>query len=120
MKRLLILALLLALARPAEAFPWKKVLVAGAAAGIHAAGLHHCRMGNVERCDGHYGSAWGIWGAATALNFVMIPVSEKIGGKMGATISYSGSAWQAGHGIYEWRQQHAANVDLRGVVLVRH
>jgi hypothetical protein len=101
------------LALPAEAGPlnWlrhhpktSKLIVAGVAAGVHFRGLQRCRQTGVEKCDGQYGAAYGIWGAVTAANFVMIPVSEKLGGWQGNVISYGGSAAQLGHGIIEWQK----------------
>jgi len=127
-KRLFLIALVLILAPSADAGPlhWlrqhpktSKLIAAGFAAGVAAGGLHSCRTRGVEFCDGKYGSAWGIFGAVTAANLIMIPVSEKIGGWQGNVISYGGSAAQLSHGLYEWRKgYHADETDLR--VLARH
>jgi hypothetical protein len=86
-----------------------KVLAASAAAGVHAYGLHRCRVEHFEVCDGKYGSAWAIFGMSTALNFTMIPVSQKLGGFEGDALSYGGSAIQFGHGVYQWQKggEHA-------------
>lgn len=125
MRKIIILFLLFA--PPVEAGPldWMKhhpktmkLLAAGAAAGVHAYGLHHCRLGGVENCDGKYGASWGIFGAVTAANFVMIPVSEKLGGRQGDIMSYGGSAVQLGHGIVQWRKEPHAETDLRS--FIRH
>lgn len=101
-----LLTLALTLCASAEAKPnWKrigaKVAVAGAAAGVHAYGLHKCRSTGVEKCQAHYGAAWASFGAVTALNFVAIPLSEKIDGWQGNTMSYGGSAGQAIFGILQ-------------------
>lgn len=110
---LILLSILLILAPNAEAGPihWlknhpktSKLITAGVAAGIHAAGLHSCRTRGVENCDGKYGASWGIFGAVTGANLLMIPVSEKIGGWQGNAISYGGSAAQFGHGVFEWQK----------------
>lgn len=130
MKRLLIATAALAMLMPqAEAGPrsWmrhhpvaSKLIAAGVAAGVGAAGLRHCRTGGVERCDGKYGEAWAIFGINTGANLLMIPLSEKIGGVPGDLLSYGGSALQLGHGVYEWRKggDNAKNVDLSGVIFV--
>lgn len=114
MKRLLILSMLLSfLAGSTIAGPihWlknhpktSKLLTAGVAAGVHAAGLHSCRTRGVENCDGKYGASWAIFGTITGANFLAIPISEKIGGWQGNTISYGSSTIQFGHGIYEWNK----------------
>src|SRR6266852_3276927 len=113
MRKLLFFAVLFfALSPTAEAGPinWlkhhpraAKVLAASAAAGIHAKGLEHCRLGDVERCQAGYGAAWASFGVTTSLNFLMIPISEKIGGKQGAVLSFGGSAAQLGFGIHQFR-----------------
>lgn len=97
-----------------------KVALATTAAVVHANGLRNCREGSFENCDGGYGGAWAIFGAYTATNFLLIPLSEKIGGIEGDVLSYGGSGFQLGHGIYEGRKEvpHAKNVDLSGVVIV--
>ena len=95
-----------------------KLLYAGVSAGVGAAGLHHCRTGGVERCDGKYGESWAIFGVYTGANFLMIPISEKIGGKSGAAISYGGSCLQLGHGIVEWRKDKTTHVDMSHVAVV--
>lgn len=96
-----------------------KVAVAGIAAGMGAYGLHHCRASGVEKCDGKYGAAWAIFGVNTGFNFLMIPLSEKIGGAGGNVTGYAGPAVQFGHGVFEYRKgTNAKNVDLSSVVIV--
>lgn len=98
-----------------------KFAAAFVAAGIHAAGLRHCRQGSVENCDGKYGAAWGIFATVTVANLIMVPVSEKIEGKTGWAISLGSSGAQLGHGIYEWRKKaNETHVDMSRVILVRH
>lgn len=65
---------------PAEAFPWKffgkqAVVVAGAL--IEARGIQHCRQGDVERCLGHYGSGWTIYGVETGMSELGLVLSSK-------------------------------------------
>lgn len=124
MKRLAILFLLFAL--PAEAGPLDffkhpirtmerhpiipKLIFAGVAAGTHARGLEQCRTGNVEFCDGGYGSSWSIFGAVTATNLVGIFLSEKIGGFEGNVIGYGGSAAQFSHGLIQWRKHEETKI----------
>lgn len=81
-----------------------KVLAASAVAGVHAKGLERCRLGDVERCQTGYGAAWVGFGVTTGLNFLMIPISEKLGGKQGAALSFGSSAVQLGYGVFEWRR----------------
>lgn len=124
MKPLLLTLALFVLIPQAQAKPhWKriglKLAVAGAAAGIHAAGLHHCRQFGVERCDGKYGESWAIFGIVTSGNLVMIPISEKIGGVEGNVLSFGYSGAQLGHGVYEWRKDRTTHVDLSHVALVK-
>jgi hypothetical protein len=119
MRKSIIMALLtLLLAGNANCFPWKKVLVAGVATGLHAYALNHCRVRGVERCESHYGNAWWSFGTVTALNFAMIPVSEKIGGKQGQVLSFGTSGAVVGFSVNQLRQGGAPKVDMSGVVLV--
>ena len=126
MMKLTVLLLVLCFAPAANAGPrdWvrhhqmaTKFIVAGIAAGVHARGLAVCRSHGVENCDGRYGAAWAIWGVSTALNFIDVPLSEKIGGWPGNALSYGGSAAQLGHGIQQWRGG-TNKVDMSKVELV--
>ena len=80
-----------------------------AGAGIHAAGLHHCRHTNgVEPCDLHYGAAWANFGIATGMNVIVMPSTAEAcwkdgGGKWCYPLAFAGSAVQAGWGVHEWR-----------------
>jgi hypothetical protein len=121
MRKSIIMALLtLLLAGNAQAFPWKKVLAAGVATSIHAYGLKQCRRAGREHCEARYGNAWWSFGTVTALDFAVIPISQKIGGKQGAVLSYGTSGAVAGFGLNQWHHGPAStgNVDMSGVVLV--
>lgn len=121
MKLLATLSFLLALAVPAPAGPkdWVKhhkrfLVMESAATGsalIGAYGLHHCRQGDVERCTGHYGAAWGIFGTGVGLNLAMTGAAEGCwkneGGKFCNILAYSGSAAQFGWGIHQWTAKAA-------------
>jgi hypothetical protein len=96
-----------------------KLVAATISSAIYAKGLQHCRAGDVERCDEHYGAAWGGFGTTVALNFVMIPISQKIGGKQGDALSYGSSFAVLGHGIYQWRN-YETKPDLSSVAFIRH
>jgi hypothetical protein len=114
-----ITALILSLAflAPVEAGPrhWisthkRFLLMESAATGsaiIAAKGLAHCRSTGVEKCTGHYGAAWGIYGAGAGLNFAMTAAAEGCwkseGGKFCNLLAYGGSAWQTAYGVHEWR-----------------
>lgn len=135
MRRAIILAIaVLALAPvPASANPFARtwrwagqhkrfLLMEGAAvtgAVIHYKGLQHCRRVNgVEPCDEHYGAAYGYFWFVTAVNVVAMPAAAEGcwkggGGKFCYAFAYSGSAYQAGHGIYEWRIREPYEVEFR-------
>jgi len=99
-----------------------KLLAAGISAGVYAEGLHECRLHGVENCDAHYGAAWATYGVTVGLDLLAIPISEKIGGKAGAAISFGGSAAMLGWGIYQWRgglnKHENEKVNLSSVELV--
>jgi hypothetical protein len=115
MKRLLPFFLLVAFSAHAGPKDWiqrhKRFLfmegVAVAGASIHAAGLHHCRRGGVERCDEHYGAAWAAFGFTSGITVIAMPaVAEGCwkneGGKFCNILAYGGSATQAGWGVHEF------------------
>ena len=68
--------------------------------------LAHCRSIGVEKCTGHYGSAWGIFGTGVGLNFAMTAVAEgcwKDGqGHFCDVFAYGGSAAQTVWGAHEF------------------
>lgn len=79
--------------------------VAGAV--IHHEGLSRCRRFGVERCDAHYGSAWGAYWFTTGLTTVAFPATaegcwKSQQGKWCGLISYVPSSIQAGWGVHEW------------------
>jgi len=127
MRRLIILLVaVLALGCPVAANPFARTwhfaghhkrffLMEGAAltgAALHYEGLNDCRKRNgPEACDEHYGSAYGFYWFVTAVNVVAMPAAAEScwkgdGGKFCYALAYSGPAYQAGHGIYEWRVSH--------------
>jgi hypothetical protein len=113
----LILALLFALPANAGPIHWAKhhkrfLLMEGAAIGstaIGAYGLKHCRDVDVERCTGHYGAAWGIFGFETGATFAMTAVAEGCwkdgGGKPCYVLGYSATAFETWWGIHEYRRR---------------
>lgn len=142
MRRLLILASLLAFALPAEAGPLSfvkrqvrdhplrtQLVFAGVASGIGGYGLHVARVQNVENATAHYGAAWPTFGAGVGLNLVGVFVGHKLGGKTGDTIAYGSSFLQLGYGAWEWHgglnkpseeKWNETHIDLSRVVLLRH
>jgi len=114
-KRLLLIALALILTPSADAGPldWVKhhkrfLLMEGVATGSAIYGayaLQKCRSTGVEKCTGHYGAAWGIYGFSTGANFAMTAVAEgcwKDGhGKFCNIFAYGGSAIQTGWAAHE-------------------
>src|SRR6267142_133721 len=86
-----------------------KLIAATIAAGVAAAGLHHCRAVNgPEPCASHYGAAWQTYTWMTGANFAMVAVSEGCrkndGGKFCNLLGYGGSTIQLGFGISQWRK----------------
>lgn len=117
-----LIVLLLVCATPAAANPFSHAYhfvghhkrffaMEGAAIGgaaVHAYGLRHCRLGDVERCDERYGSAWAGYGFSTGITVVVLPsVAEACwkddAGKPCYAIGFTGSAVQAAWGIHEYR-----------------
>lgn len=95
------------------------------AAAIHYKGLNHCRkVAGQEACDEHYGEAYGFYWFVTGVNLIAMPAAaegcwKNDGGKFCYILAYSGPAYQAWHGIYEWRinkpreiEPHAPTPDL--------
>jgi hypothetical protein len=83
------------------------IAVNGAALGINAAGLKHCRQGDVENCTAHYGSAWGTYGAwagVTGVFVVMGEVTHKSNPVLGNFLSFTPPAYNGAWGINEWHQ----------------
>jgi hypothetical protein len=130
-----VLPLLLLFAIPVQAGPlhWvshhkRFLLMEGAATGsalIGAWGLSHCRSTGVEKCTGHYGAAWGIYGTGVGINFAMTGVAEACwkneGGKECYIPAYGGSAFQAAWGVHEYeRRDNAEKPNLGSVEFVRH
>lgn len=75
---------------------------------INAAGLRHCRQGDVENCTAHYGAAWGTFGvqAGVTTTFVILgEVAHKSGdSKLGNILSFTPAAFNTAWGINEWHQ----------------
>lgn len=133
MKRSLLLALLLPLTASAGPLHWAKthkrfLLMEGAATGsalFGAYALNHCRATGVEKCTGHYGAAWGIYGFGVGLNYAMTGVAEACwkndGGKECYIPAYGGSATQTVWGIHEYeRRDNAEKPNLGSIEFVRH
>lgn len=84
------------------------VAVNGAALGINAVGLKHCRQGDVENCTAHYGAAWatyGAWAGVTATFVVLGEVTHKDGNHVvGNLLSFTPAAYNVAWGINEWHQ----------------
>ena len=97
------------------------------AAGIHAAGLHHCRKVNgVEPCDEHYGLAWAAFGIFAGTTIVIFPAIaegcwKNEGGKFCNTFAYGISIGQASWGIHEWTINKPHNDEhIKSVQLIKH
>lgn len=79
-------------------------------ASVHAYGLQHCRAGDVERCNAHYGAAWMQFGFTTGLStLVFVPLSEKCnhedqGRAFCGVVGYGASAAQAAWGVHQYRR----------------
>jgi len=121
MKKVALLVLLLLGWQPVQANPFSKIkdfgvthkrfeLMEGAAVAgalIHRYGLHHCRLGGVERCDEHYGAAWAMFGFTTGLTTIVLPAiaegcwKDSQDAKFCYVFAYSGSSFQTGWGIHE-------------------
>jgi hypothetical protein len=84
-------------------------VIGGLAAGVHAAGLEHCRQGSVENCQAKYGAAWQSFAFATGANFAVIGAAhgcwKEQNGKFCNLLGYGGSAVQAGFGINQFRKK---------------
>lgn len=120
MKKLLLALFIAMLPIQAQANPldWvrthKRFLImegaAVTAASIHAAGLHHCLRGDVERCpEEGYGPNWALYGVLTGWSVVVGPaLAEKCWNdssdwKGCYFFAYSGAAAQTSLGIYDFR-----------------
>jgi hypothetical protein len=105
-----------------------QLIFAGVASGVHAYGLHECRIVNVENCDAHYGAAWGSYGVTVGLNLVGVLVGHELGGKGGNSIAYGSSAAQLGWGAYQWHGglnkpadwKETTKVDLSNIAILHH
>lgn len=84
--------------------------VAIAGASVHAYGLAHCRSGDVERCDAHYGASWMQFGFTTGLNVVVFPslamkcYHEDQGGAFCGSLAYTPAITQAVWGVHEYKR----------------
>jgi hypothetical protein len=91
-------------------------VVAGVAAGVHAAGLAHCRQGSVENCQAKYGAAWQSYAFATGANLAVVSATsgcwKEQSEKFCSIFAYGGSAAQAGFGISQWRKYAKPEMDL--------
>ena len=119
MKRLA-LALLFAftVSAPLEAGPlhWAKhhkrflimESVAVTASVVHLEGMRHCRTGNVEHCDEHYGAANAFFWVNAGMSTVAMPALAEScwkndGGKLCYALGYGWPAYQFATGIRDFR-----------------
>lgn len=127
-KLILVLVILVLVCVPgAQAGPldWAKhhkrfLIMEGAAATgsvIHARGLKRCRVGDVERCDEGYGSAWAWYWTMTTWSTVVSPAIAEACWKgtddwKGCYFfAYNGAAYQTAQGIYDFRNYKPKGIE---------